>query len=422
MAVKIKTPDGMKQIDTTLHKPVIFIGGQKKILDKAWMFVNGEKNMLWGKSGVVVDLITAEVGSGTLELAGVADDWMLVGSGSNVILFDIKNLSSPIQKSSVAWGGLKYSGYQTTDGQYVFYGENGNILNKVLVNPKTGVASVSESYTSTFDGAFLAKTNYWMEYLNLSVNYHQTAGPSIGVGSTVRFLYGTQWAFNSSVRFTTGREPAHANDGRNPYMFRFSNGGIQVNDTSVLLNIASDGYSTGAGSYLLNYNGFTKLGNTVSRPFLLDGDRVLGQAGYLRYTGTNVLSSEVFDMHTLILYDSVAFQEIARFTVNENTGTGKPSHGMAFLGRNGDYYYVIKYPYVAQVGGVSLILLSKDDLSVVYEMELPSDPFNEYDGMCNYYLRGGWTGYPSQTGFVGFRGATTSGNAVGRIMRFSALM
>lgn len=421
MAVKIKTPDGMKQIDTTLHKPVIFIGGQKKILDKAWMFVNGEKKMLWGKSGVVVDLITAEVESGTLELTGIADDWMLVGnSGSNVVLFDIKNLSSPVQKSSVAWGGLKYSGYQTINGQYVFYGENGNILNKVLVNPNTGVASVSESYTSTFEGAFLAKTNYWMEFLNLSVSYHQTAGPSIG-GSTIRFRYGTQWAFNSSVRFTTGRKPANANDGRNPYMFRFSNGGIQVNDTSVLLNIASDGYSTGAGSYLLNYNGFTKLGNAVSRPFLLDGDRVLGQAGYLRYTSNNVLSSEVFDMHTLILYDSVAFQEIARFTVNENT-TGKPSHRMAFLGRIGDYYYVIKSPYVAQAGGVSLILLSKDDLSVVYEMELPSDPFNEYNGMCNYYLSGGGTGYPSQTGFVGFRGATTSGNTVGRIMRFSALM
>lgn len=421
MAVKIKTPDGMKQIDTTLHKPVIFIDGQKKILDKAWMFVNGEKKMLWGKSGVVVDLITAEVESGTFELTGIADDWMLVGnSGANVILFDIKNLSSPVQKSSVAWGGLKYSGYQTTDGQYVFYGENGSILNKVLVNPNTGVASVSESYTSTFNGAFLAKTNYWMEYLNLSVSYHQTAGPSIGGGTTIVYQYGTQWAFNSSVRFTTGRRPANANDGRNPYMFRFSNGGIQVNDTSVLLNIASDGYSTGAGSYLLNYNGFTKLGNTVSRPFLLDGDRVLGQAGYLYYTGHN-LRSEVFNMHTLILYDSVAFQEIARFTVNENP-TGKPSHRMAFLGRNGNYYYVIKSPYEAQVGGVSLILLSKDDLSVVYEMELPSDPFNEYNGMCNYYLSGRWIGYPSQTGFVGFSGATTSGNTVGRIMRFSALM
>lgn len=419
MAVKIKTLDGMKQIDTTLHKPVIFIGGQKKILDKAWMFVNGEKKMLWGESGVVVDLITAEVESGTLELTGIADDWMLVGSGSNVVLFDIKNLSSPVQKSSVAWGGLKYSGYQTTVGQYVFYGEDGNILNKVLVNPKTGVASVSESYTSTFNGAFLAKTNYWMEYLNLSESYHHTAGPSIG-GTTVVFEYGTQWAFNSSIKFTTGRRPANANDGLNPYMFRFDNGGIQVNDTSVLLDIASDGYSTGPGSYLLNYNGFTKLGNTVSRPFLLDGDRVLGQAGFLYYKG-NGLRRVYFDMHTLILYDSVAFQEIARFTVNENP-TGKPSHGMAFLGRNGDYYYVIKYPFVAQVGGVSLILLSKDDLSVVYEMELPSDPFNEYDGMCNYYLDGGGTEYPSQTGFVGFKGATTSGKTVGRIMRFSALM
>ena len=421
MAVKIKTPDGMKQIDTTLHKPVIFVDGQKKILDKAWMFVNGKKKMLWGQSGVVVDLITVEVGSGTLGIGGIADDWMLAVNSGNVVLFDIKNLSSPVQKSSVAWGGLKYSGYQTTDGQYVFYGKNGTVLNKILVNPKTGVASVSESYTTSFNGVFLTKTNYWLEYQNLSVSYYQTAGPSIGTGSTINYQYGTQWAFNSSVRFTTGRKPANANDGKNPYMFRFSDGGIQVNNTSVLVNIASDGYSTGAGSYLLNYNGFTKLGNSVNRPFLLDGDRVLGQAGYSYYTGTNILRSLVFAMHTLILYDSVAFQEIARFTVNENT-TGKPSHGMAFLGRNGDYYYVIKHPYEAQVGGVSLILLSKDDLSVVYEMELPSDPFNEYDGMCNYYLGGGGTGYPSQTGFVGFKGATTSGDTVGRIMRFSALL
>ena len=48
MAVKVCINGQMKKIDTTLYKPVIFLNGSKKVLAKAWTFVNGEKIQLWG--------------------------------------------------------------------------------------------------------------------------------------------------------------------------------------------------------------------------------------------------------------------------------------------------------------------------------------------------------------------------------------
>lgn len=408
MAVKIKTPDGMKQIDTTLHKPVIFVGGQKRVLDKAWVFVNGEKKMLWGESGVAIDYITAEVDSGTWELAGIGENWLWASGSSSVKMFDITNLSNPVLKSSVAWGSKWiYNGYQTVDGQYVFYGQNSNTLNKLLVNPLTGAASVGESYTTTADMSLLTKTNYWIGYKNLSVSYTRP-----GTSGVSTFNYGTQWVFNSSVRFTTGRKPSGIGDTAS-YKFQYSSGGIQVNNTDILVNIVSDGYSTGAGAYKLNYDGFTKVSSSsVSNPVMLDGNRIVGKRSYVSGTGLNRKSYD----YALVLYDSVAFQLVNEFSVDSTT------HTISFLGRNDECYYVIKRPKTSQVGGVSLLLLSKDDLSVVYEQELPSDPFNEYNGNCDYWIDGGMIAYVSQSGFVGFKGATTSGNTVGRIVRFSALM
>lgn len=408
MAVKIKTPDGMKQINTTLHKPVIFVDGQKRVLDKAWMFVNGEKKMLWGESGVAIDFITAEVESGTWELAGIGENWLWASGSSSVKMFDITNLSNPVLKSSVAWGSnWKYNGYQTVDGQYVFYGQNSNTLNKLLVNPLTGVASVGESYMTTADMILLTKTNYWIGYKNLSVSYTRPATSGVST-----FNYGTQWVFDSSVIFETGRRPSGIGD-TEVYKFQYSSGGIQINDTDIMVNIASDGYSTGAGAYRLNYNGFEKVSSdSVPNPVMLDGNRIVGKRSYVSGSG---LYRKTYD-YALVLYDSVAFQSIAEFDVDRTT------HTISFLGRNDDYYYVIKRPKTSQVGGVSLLLLSKDDLSVVYEQEMPSDPFNEYNGNCDYWIDGGMNAYVSQSGFVGFKGKTTSGNTVGRIARFSVLM
>lgn len=410
MAVKIKTPDGMKQIDTTLHKPVVFVDGKKKVLDKAWVFVNGEKKMLWGESGVAIDFITAEVESGTWSLAGIGEKWLWASGSSTVKIFDITNLSNPLLKSSVAWGSnWRYNGYQTVDGQYVFYGQNSKTLNKLLVNPLTGEASVGESYTTTADMSLLTKTNYWIGYKNLSVRYTRPGATTTGFTT---FNYGTQWVFNSAIRFTTGRKPSGVGDTAD-YKFQYSSGGIQINNTDILVNISSDGYSTGAGAYKLNYNGFTKVTeNSVLNPVMLDGNRVVGKRSYASGSGLYRTSYD----YALLLYDSVAFQLVAEFAVDSKT------HTISFLGRNGDYYYVIKRPKKSQVGGVSLLLLSKDDLSVVYEQEMPSDPFNEYNGNCDYWLGGGADAYVSQSGFVGFKGSTTSGNTVGRIVRFSALM
>lgn len=398
MALKVKTADGMKTIDTTLHKPVIFLGGEKKVLDKAWTFIGGQKKMLWGATGVQVDLITAvSTADKRWYLRGIGENWLWGYTlGSAVIQFDIANLSSPVVKSVVNWGrDWVYNGYQTTAGQCVYYGRNGVQLCKLLLDPSTGGLTVAESYASQFDAPVFTKLDgRWFQYDNLSKSYVKPGG-SAGASGTVTYQYGTNWIFNSAVKYTTGRKPTSISDASNPYKLQFASGGTQINDTDVLVNLAGT-YGTGEGLYVANYNGITRI-KDLMRVGALDGDRILGGEG-----------------EEFALYDVGGLAKVASYT----PGTG---YKKQFIGRNGDYYYLIKYPYPVAKEGVSLVLLSADDLSVVYEQELPADPFGEYNGYCNFYTGGSTTGI-SQSGFVGIMGNTKSNYTVGRIMRFSQLM
>lgn len=406
MALKVKTADGMKTIDTTLHKPVIFLGGEKKVLDKAWTFIGGQKKMLWGATGVQVDLITAvSTASNAWTVQGIGENWLWGNTtSSTVINFDITNLSSPTVKSTVDWGaGWFYNGYQTTSGQSVYYGHNGTLACKLLLDPSTGVLTIGESYASQFDASVMAKLDgRWFQRENLSVSY-----PKPNASGVLSYQYGTNWIFNSVVKYTTGRKPTSVSDASNEYKLQYAGGGVQINDTDVLVNLAGM-YGTGEGLYVANYNGITRVKDLIADPAFLDGDKIVGLV-------STVTARNSYD-HSIHLYDVGGFGEIASYT--PETG-----YQLKFLGRNGGYYYAIKFPYpTAKTDGVSLLLLSPDDLSIVYEQELPADPFGEYNGYSNYYLGGSKTGGVSQSGFVAIKGNTTSNYTVGRIMRFSQLM
>ena len=103
MAVKVCINGQMKKIDTTLHKPVIFLNGQKKVLAKAWTFINGTKVQLWGQDGVQVDYIRADgLLSGWNKMVAIGESWATVaGSRSgtpSVSRLNISNISSPKPK------------------------------------------------------------------------------------------------------------------------------------------------------------------------------------------------------------------------------------------------------------------------------------------------------------------------------------
>ena len=117
------------------------------------------------------------------------------------------------------------------------------------------------------------------------------------------------------------------------------------------------------------------------------------------------------------LLDSSSYSELYRYDTDYDN-TGKI---LKFLGRIGNYYYVITMPSLANAtGGVKIIALNKADLTVAFSKDLPADPFEENGGLITYWKNCSTVAQVSQTGFLGV--STYNSNTLGlRVARFSAI-
>ena len=399
MAVKVCINGQMNKIDTTLHKPVIFINGQKKVLDKAWIFINGEKKMLWGQPGVQVDLISSDtVVSGVNIIKAVGENWLVTSGNGNVNRLNISNLSNPSLIQSVAWGSSVASnnGFLSDTSKLVFYGSASGSFNRLACDFSTGGVSVEKTYTASNNTPFGDIGNSSIGYKNKTKSFVRP-GPSSGSSGVVTRTWGSDIYVNDSVAYSFGTQPSGINDGNwGPYI---SGVYLQYSSTEWYINCVGVGnYSGQGGLNKLTTSARTKINGTLSGAIFLDGSSIV----CLSSPNVNLVDKTSL----AITYSSASI-----------IGSGNAGK---VLGRNGDYYYVITYPSTAAQGGVvTLYLLDKTDLSTVYTQVLPSDPFNEYSGVSTFWNNCVASPQVSGSGFLG-----VSGNVSGqlRIVRFSQLL
>lgn len=361
MALKVKLSSGMREIDTQIHKPVVFINGVKKVLDKGITFVNGEKRYLWGKEGVPVDYIKTDgVGTGNVYMIG--DDYMHTSYNGNVLKFDISNLDVPVVDQTVAWGTVvQYSSYQSTGG-VVFGTSLGNVLE---VNYETGAVSVRGNYPVASGTNFVGITN------NYSCSYKtRHTLPSLG-----NIFYGNDWYWNGSLKYSTGTS-------NNPLLFN-NTPVIQVDDDVVITNLTSTNVGQG-GLYELTPSAATRLGGLMNDLIMLDGEYLCGVENFSGSTAS------VFN-----LYDKATRALVRSYT---HTDVDKK---LLFLGRIGENYYFVSIPKDSTAtGGASVLLLDMGTLSVVHTQDLESDPFNENSGVISFWYDCVCVPQVSKTGFL----------------------
>lgn len=399
MAVKVCVNGQMKKIDTTLHKPVIFLNGQKKVLDKAWIFVNGEKKMLWGQPGVQVDLISSDtVVSGLNTIKAVGEDWLVTTGNGNVNRLNISNLSNPSLIQSVAWGssGSSNNCFLSNGSKLVFYGSASGSFNRLACDFSTGGVSVEKTYTVSNNTPFGDIGNSSIGYKNKTVSFIRP-GPSSGASGMVTRTWGSDIYINDSVAYSFGYKPSGLNDSN--WGPSISGIYLQFTSTEWYVNCAGVGsYASQNGLNKLSTSARTKVNGTLSGPIFLDGNNIV------------CLSSPSVN---LVDKTSLAITYSSASLIGSGI-TGK------VIGRNGDYYYVITYPATATQGGVAtLYLLDKDDLSTVYTQILPTDPFGEFSGTSGFWNSCAGSPQVSGSGFLGVSGSI-SGQL--RVVRFSQLL
>lgn len=377
MAVKVCVNGQMKQVDTVLHKPVIFLSGQKKVLSKAWTFINGEKIQLWGQEGVNIDYIRANgIVSGYSDIISIGDNWM-VTSGANtyyddVVRWDISNLSSPSMVQKVKWGKIAtngYNGFKSESDTILYFNANrgaGQTTagNELTIDPSTGVVEINNSFSTTGNDSAGFVGMIGNDFVSVKIISKHT---SLGY-----ITYGSKYYFNSTLKHTTGAETDW-----------FYYGGGSVVQTTSSIGLAK----TNKGIYALSANSMTQKSTTVGDILMLDGSNVIAK----RTNGYGV-------------YDKTTLAEVDYYDAD----AGKT---VLFVGKNGDYYYHIEYDN----SGAKLVVLNDSDLTVRWAGDLPLDPFNEG---VNFWATAVARPQKSKSGYLGVSGQQSSNT---RIIRFSQM-
>lgn len=396
MADKVCINGQMKRIDTTLHKPVIFLNGQKKVLAKAWTFINGEKVQLWGQAGIQVDYIKSDgLVSGWNIAVAIGEDWAtLSGSRSGtprVTRLNIANIDSPTVIQTVNWGYWPRNNTYLSDSNYlVFYGYNydTHALNRLKTAYSDGTVSVDASYTTAGKTLIGDIGNYSFEYETLTKTFAQP--------QTLTRQYGTRFYSNGSSAYSVGTQPTSVSDGN--FGPRLTTVGLQYDSSNWYgIFLGSGSYSTNSGTWKMGVASASKVSGTSYNMSFLDGNNIVVRGGSSIQLLNKTSLSVVYSGETLT------------------------DNGMSFkiIGRNGNYYYVVQYPSTAVAGGVvTLYLFDATDLSTVYTQTLPSDPFNENSGVSSFWNN--CVPSPQNTG-SGFLAVSGEGNAQIRIVRFSEL-
>lgn len=408
MALKIKTTSGMKTIDTNLNKPVTFIGGNKYVLDKAWVFVNGVKNIIWGGNGIRIDYISSTGSLGGGNIFAIGENWVDCTHNKQVYRIDISNLSNPTLIQNVQWGSVVYyNGYQTVSGNMVFYNLEANPYytissNKMQLNPVSGAITIGRNKTDS-QGVLEYYVNDTDNNLVTSIHRTKTFG-------LTPVYYGENFYWNGVLKYSTGREPSSVGDTSGRLVL---NGhALQVGQDEIIFNLVGN-YGSGTGLYRGTDSGYNSITNARNGNLMYDDDVITREY----YDGSAVFVGGTGPKTALSLLDKTYYAETHSFDTDfDNTGKI-----LKFLGRVGDYYYVITMPNdINATNGVKIIALNKADLSVAVTRDLPADPFGENNGTVAYWHNCSTVPQVSQTGFVGV--STYNANTLGlRIVRFSAI-
>lgn len=403
MALKAKLASGMRTVDTTIHRPVTFVNGQKKVLSKGITFINGVKKILWGDEGVPTDFIAVD-GVGCGKMFCIGETWMHT-SNSNVYTFDISNLSIPSLSRTVEWGTVfQHSGFQSTGSGMVFGAAKSTTGNKLVVDANGGITIPTSMALSSGVVASRGMTNTEIcqtKILSKSFVVQQITG------RIVTYRYGNEYYWGGVTKYSTGTPPATSGGA---YTMEIIVGdlyttpqpvpsslttvgdycGIQNSSSSILLNIQSTTHTNLNGLYSATNTGLTKIREQLFGLRLLDGNYYCG------YGATR-------DIFCLYNKNSFAVE-------HSYTDTGWK---LNFLGRIGNYYYLVG----TKDGNAKLVVLSKTDLSFVWKQPLENDPFGENDTTF-------WTNidcYP-HVSLSGFLGASVYTASKLRVVRIGQLL
>lgn len=382
MALKIQTSGGMKKIDTNLHKPVTFIGGNKYILDKAWVFVNGVKNIIWGQSGVQIDYISSTGSLGGGNLFAIGENWVNCYNNNTVYRIDISNLSNPTLVQNVAWGNvLRYNGFQSAN-DFVFESWNTatRTASKLSVDSNGGV-SVLDSSAITATSSSTNTTTF--------------------VGATDNKIV---CAFSeiTSIQPTTVYKRSFYWSGVLKYAESNWVGGLgtlcQTTSSSVLIKKGT------SAIYSATESGLTSLGVNVS---FVDSIYDNGNVYCLSAdSGNNVVNK-------------YASNDLGNVLYSYSEGVGKK---IKIIGAVSGNLYVLVVPTanISSASEVKFVILDMADLTSIHNEVLPNDPFNENNGVPTFWIDCKGMFQVSQTGFVGV--STYNANTLGlRIARFSTI-
>lgn len=388
----------MKKIDTNLHKPVTFINGTKYKLDKAWTFVNGEKQLIWGESGVQIDYISSTGSLGGGNIFSIGETWANVSNNNTVYRLNITNLSNPTLIQNVSWGNIKcYNGIQSsTNDVFEAWNDSSHTGYKINLNNSDGTLSVDSSQ------AFTIPT-----YTSLGVTSYRPNGFVGKIGNN--FM---AWWYTVSTVASTRQYSQHflVNDVDTYTKTSFApiSAMCQCTDSSIL------GYAyntTGTPAYMLhsittaNCSALSvNLGSELNS-YYCDGSYVYISHG---------------DSSTGMTIDKRAGNDIPNAL---ETYTGSANTKLKIVGEINDLLYVLSVPAsnISASSEVKLILLNTSDLSFAFEKVLPNDPFNENNGVPTFWVDCKSMPQVSKTGFLGV--STYNQSTLGlRIARFSGLI
>lgn len=172
MVLKINL-NGKKVPITSVGRPLItFINGEKKRLTRGITFVNGQKKVLWDIHSLQIDYLTGMYQlSGYKELYPVfvnSTNLVLSTADSNIIKYNIENVSSPAVESTVKLGRVcGFSLPDSTDSNLVYFAYVSSTpyaTQQININPTTCAISASNtvSFTATPGQGGLLGTNNWL--------------------------------------------------------------------------------------------------------------------------------------------------------------------------------------------------------------------------------------------------------------------
>lgn len=355
MALKVKLSSGMKTVDVFVHKPVTFINGQKKVLDKGVVFIDGVKKYIWGKEGVPVDFIKTD-GVGTGRVFSIGETWMYSSMPTGYIIkSNISNLDNPVIEQNVEWGDIfQYCGFQSSSENSTVYGSTKG--NRVIVNNTTGNITIPANYP-----VFTGTVSYSGAVGNATAcltNNYMCAFTSGGRGLPSLSSLGNTWHWNNDF-FATGsrREPLSWNNSTI----------LQINTDAYIVNMVCSNTAL-TGLYLVTPSNITKVNSLMNDLVMLDGNILCGVSNY-----TNSTQS------TFKLYNK------SDYSLNKTYTHSNSNEKIVFLGRIGNNYYFVSTPKTNSATGAKVFLLNKDTLATVWTQDLVSDPFNENNGTTAFW-------------------------------------